>query len=160
MRKTLEAISLAVLAFQIWIFYSAVYGPSRLPDRVPIHFDSAGHVNGWGSPTEFLFLPVVAAAIYLLLTVVARFPASFNYPVEVTDENRPRLEALVIDMLAWLKAELVCLFAGILWIAIQAAHQPARPSAAPIIAHLVVVFATIVYFIVAMFRAARSQANA
>jgi hypothetical protein len=42
--------------------------------------------------------------------VVARFPSAFNFPVGVTAENRPLLEALTLDMIAWLKMEMVCLF--------------------------------------------------
>jgi uncharacterized membrane protein len=158
MRKIPEAISLAALVFQVWIVCGALYGASRLPERVPIHFDMAGHPNGWGSPSTFLVLPFVTVAVYLLLTIVARFPASFNYAgVEVTNENRPRLQALTINMLAWTKMEMVCTFLWVQWATIQAARHMVAPSLPALIAPLGVLFITVAWFIVAMLKAGRSK---
>jgi len=50
MRKLLEAVSVAGLVALYWFTWSALYGPNRLPDRVPTHFDAAGNPNAWGSP--------------------------------------------------------------------------------------------------------------
>ncbi len=107
MRRTLEVVSLAGLAVLFWITWRAFYGPDPLPARIPTHFDIAGNPNGWGSPSSLLLLPAVALAIYLGMTVVSKFPSAFNYPVRVTPENRPRLQALTLQMIAWLKTEMI-----------------------------------------------------
>jgi uncharacterized membrane protein len=156
MRKTLEAISLGMLAVLFWMTYSAVHGPAPLPERVPTHFDIAGRPNAWGSPSGIFLLPAIAGALYLLITVGALFPASFKYPIRVTEENRPRLEALSRQMLAWVKVDLVCLFAWIQWNIIAAMRQERfTMSPATVPAFMVLILGTTAWYIVAMIRAGR-----
>lgn len=160
MRKLLEMISLTALGLQISITALALFGDQKLPDRIPIHFDNAGNPSGWGSPAMLLLLPLVAVINYLLLTVVTKFPSAFNYPVRVTVANRLRLQGLALDMIAWLKAEIVCLFARMQWVTIEVARHPQRgmpPSMMPVA--LVVVFATVTFYIAAMFRVAKEPAG-
>ena len=156
MRKSLEAVALAALAFQAWITYRAFFGPDPLPAKIPTHFDAAGNPNAWGSPATLLFFPAIAVFIYLLFTVVTRFPAAFNYPVRVTAQNRARLEQLALQMIAWLKLEIVLLFAVIQWGIIQAARHPTTTTPASWMPFmLIAVFATIGWHIASMFRAGR-----
>ena len=158
MRKSLEAISMIALAVLVWITWQALYGPVPLPDRIPTHFDAAGNPNGWGPPSTLWLLPVVAAALYLLITVLAQFPKAFNYPVRVPDENRARLEALTLRMIAWLKVELVCLFAGIQWSIIDSVRQgEGKQSPALVPMFVAVVFVTLGWHIVTIFRTAQAR---
>lgn len=160
MRKLLEMISLTALGIQVAITVLALFGDQKLPDRIAIHFDAAGNPDGWSSPAMLLLLPSVAVINYLLLTVVTKFPSAFNYPVRVTVANRLRLQALALDMIAWLKAEIVCLFARMQWVTIQVARHPEQgtlPSMMPVA--LVVVFATVTFYIAAMFRVAKEPAG-
>ena len=100
----------------------------------------------------------MALALYLLMTVVARFPSAFNYPVRVTAENRLQLEALALDMILWIKAEVVCLFAWIQWFTIEAArHSHGGLPGAFFPVYLLVLFGTVAWFIVAMRRAAHTR---
>jgi uncharacterized membrane protein len=156
MRKILEAVSLASLAVLLWITYAALRGPERLPDRIPTHFDLSGHPNGWGSPGALWLLPIVAVAIYLAITITSRFPSAFHYPVRVTQENLPRLQAISLQMIAWLKAESLCFFAWIQWSILQSV-QNGRFGISPFLmpAFLVVILGTVLGFIVVMIRAAR-----
>lgn len=158
MRKILEPIALAALAVLILITFRALYGPNRLPDSIPTHFDLAGRPDGWGSPLTLILLPAMGLFVYLLMTVVARFPSAFNYPVRVTSENRPRLQTVAIRMILWLKAELVCLFGWLQWSTIHAARHPGESlSAAHFMApvSILLVFGTIGWHFVAMRRAAK-----
>jgi uncharacterized membrane protein len=154
MRKVLEIVSLAALALLVFITIRAFFGPARLPDRIPTHFNAAGQVDGWGSPRMLLIFPGFALAIYLLMSLVSRFPAAFNFPVRVTPFNRKRLEGLALNMIAWLKAEVVVFFTWIAWSAICAARSPDQhlsPALMPML--LVAVFVTCAVHMVAMFRA-------
>lgn len=160
MRKLLEMISLTALGFQLAITTLALFGSQRLPERIPIHFDALGNPNAWGSPAMLLLLPSVAVINYLLFTVVTKFPSAFNYPVRVTVANRLRLQGLALDMIAWLKAEIVCLFARMQWATIEVARHPQQgmpPSMMPVA--LVIVFATVTFYIAAMFRVAKEPAG-
>jgi uncharacterized membrane protein len=160
MRKILEAISLGALAVLFWITLRTLYGPERLPDRIPTHFDLVGRPNGWGSPSALLLLPLVALAIYLGITLTSRFPAVFHYPVRVTPQNRPRLQALSVRMIVSLKAELMCLFAWIQWSIVGAVRNGSGSlSLALVPVSLVAVFATVGWHLVAMLRAASPGSN-
>jgi len=158
MRKVLEALGLSALAWMAFITVRALYGPERLPSRIPTHFDLAGHANGWGSPAMLLALPGVALAVFLLMSWVAHSPQAFNYPVRVTPANRARLETLAVGMIVWIKAELACLFAWIQWDSVGAARHPHHGFPATAMpAALVAIFATIGWHVVGMFRAAPTR---
>lgn len=155
MRRNLEVAGLALLAFLWWITLSALYGTNRLPSRIPTHFDLAGNANAWGPPSSLWLLPVVATVIYALITLVSFFPAAFNYPVHVTPENRPRLQNLSQQMVAWLKVDLAILFAVLQWsilASVRSGHGHLSFWIVPFF--LVLVFATTTGYIVAMVRAA------
>jgi uncharacterized membrane protein len=158
MRKSLEAIALIALFLMGWITYLAFDGPDRLPDRIPTHFDIAGNPNGWGSPAALLLLPIVAVGLYFAMTVVSRFPAAFNYPVRVTRQNLPRLQSLTLDMIVWLKAELACFFAILQWAIIRAVRSGQGQLFTWLVPGLlIVVFSTIGWHFVALFRAAKAD---
>lgn len=154
MRKTLEAISIGSVVALVVLTVVALFGPDRLPRRVAIHFDFSGHANGWGSPLWMLLLPTIAIVLYALLTTVVRFPSAFNYPVQVTAENRSRLEALARDLIAWVKAEVLLSFAWVGWDLVGAARQPEQ-GASFLVAWVLsgVIGVTVLWYIRAMFRA-------
>lgn len=160
MRKALETIGLAALALLVFVTGRALYGPARLPARIPTHFGLDGRPDAWGSSVMLLVLPVIAVLLYVLMSVVARYPSAFNYPVRVTPRNRPFLEAIALDMIAWLKMELACMFAAIQGFAIRVAGHPGQgipPALMPLV--LVAVFATIAGHIAAMVRVARRPSD-
>ena len=162
MRKSLEVFCLAALAWISWITYQAVYGPDHLPARIPTHFDMAGNPNGWGSPAGLLLLPIIALAIYVFMTVIALFPSTFHFSMPVTAENRPRLEALAIRVIALCKVEMLCLFLWIQHAIIEAARSPQQTFAATgylIPVFVVVILGTVGWHVLAMYRAARPGAE-
>jgi uncharacterized membrane protein len=156
MRKALELLSIAALLILCWIAWAALWGSNRLPDRVPTHFDATGHPNAWGPPTGMILLPLMAAGLYLLLSIVSRFPGAFHYPVRATRLNIERLQTITLDMIAWLKFELVCLFTLLQGAFIQAARTGDGhifPMILPFA--ILAIFSTIGWHFVAMFRASR-----
>ena len=158
MRKVLELIGAAALAALFWITCAAMTGPNRLPDKIPTHFDIAGNPNAWGSSSSLFLIPVVGLVLYLSITIVSQFPSVFNYPVRITPENRPRLQALAVHMITWLKVETICLF---LWIQSStigsARHQALGLPLMLMPFSLLAVFLTMSWYIVAMRRAAKPQ---
>ncbi|MGA8042149.1 MAG: DUF1648 domain-containing protein [Terracidiphilus sp.] len=153
MRRTLISLGWFTFALNAWITYRAVWGPDALPERIPTHFDAAGNANGWGSPAMLLLLPVIGAGVYLAMGVVARFPGAFNYPVQVRPEFRERAQELTLEMIAWLRAELACLFLVLQWMIIEAARS-GQGKAFPLVMppFLVVVLGTIGWFVLALVR--------
>jgi uncharacterized membrane protein len=157
MRKTAEFLSFVALAALVFITINAFYGPHPLPGRIPTHFDARGQVNGWGSPRSLLFFLLFSIAMYFLLTFVSRFPSLFNYPVKVTELNRPQLEQLALSLLSWTKAEMLVFFVWIEFAMVQAARYPDRGlTLYPLAVFVVFMFATIFGHVAAMFRAAKT----
>lgn len=158
MRKTLEVIALLVLVFPWAITAWAVFGPNPLPARIPTHFNAAGQPDGWGVPAMLWLLPVIATVIYLLMTLVARYPAAFHFPVRTGPAARRQLETIALEMLSWLKTEVVCLFAWIQFQTIRFARSGQGVLSSLFLpAVLVVVFATISWHIRAMREVGRTS---
>jgi uncharacterized membrane protein len=157
MRKVLETLSLVCLAVIALITYQAFNGPEPLPARIPIHFDAAGNANGWGPPSSLVMLPIVAAGLYLLITVISLLPTGIRSAVKLTPESRERIQALTRQMLAWIKAEMVGLFLFIQWFILAGIRDGSnRIPAIPAPVFLVVIFATVGWHLVAVFRAMRT----
>jgi len=159
MRKIAELFSLAALAALALITVNAFYGPHRLPARIPVHFDAAGQPNGWGSPSALLLLPAVGAGLYLLFTLVSRFPSAFNYPVKVTEFNRERLQQLAVEVLALMKAEILVLFALMDFAWVHAIRNPGHGLGSLTVGIFVaVILATVFGYMAAMIRASKPAA--
>ncbi len=154
LRKMLEGVSVGALLVNFVLTWLALNSPFRVPDQIPIHFDLAGHPDAWGSPLSLLLLPIIALFLYAIITAVSRFPSAFNYPTRVTAQNRERLQQIALNMMAWIKAELCCLFAVIQYATIDTARH-ARNGLSPVLmpVALVIVFGTIVVHVIAMRRA-------
>ena len=80
----LEAI--AILGVLIALALVAIY-VSKMPDTIPIHFGGNGKPDGFGTKYNLWILPVVGAALVFVLLFINRFPHTFNYPVDITEEN-------------------------------------------------------------------------
>lgn len=158
MRKSLEIVALLLLLLTWGMTAYAVLGSNPLPARIPTHFNAAGQPDGWGTPSMLWLMPVVAAVIYLLMSLVARYPAAFNFPMRTAPAARRRLEGIALGMIAWLKAEVVGLFAWIQYQTVQFARRGQGTLSVMFLpAVLVVVFGTIAWHVAALRRAARAQ---
>jgi hypothetical protein len=65
------------------------------------------------------------------------------------------MENLALDMMAWLKVEIVVLLTWMQWVTVEVARNPNRYLPAMTPAVLVAVFATVSVYIVMMYRAGR-----
>jgi hypothetical protein len=102
---------------------------TTLPDRVPTHFTLAGRVDGWGSRNTLLLLPLAGVVVYALLTVLARFPRLFNYPVKVRPDDLPYQYRLARWFMTWIKASIATLFALLDVLMVAMARGGGAPAA-------------------------------
>lgn len=156
MRAFLQYAALAALLALWAITAYGVMGPHPLPARIPTHFDLAGKPDGWGQPAMLWLLPNLATVVVGLMWLVARHPRAFNYPVRVTPATRPRLEAITLSMIGWLRLEVAALFLAIQSAIIHSARAGQNrlsPAFVPIV--FLVVFGTVIWHIRALFVAAR-----
>jgi hypothetical protein len=93
----------------------------------------------------------------LLITVISLLPTGIKSAVKLTAESRAEIQALTRRMLAWMKAELVGLFLCLQWFILAGIKDGSNriPALAPP-AFIVVMFATVGWHLVAVFRAMRS----
>lgn len=153
LRPYLYGAAIGVLIILLAGTANALYGTNPLRGPVPTHFNLAGRADAWGSAQTLWALPAIALFVFVLMTIVARIPAAFNFPVRVTPANRPQLESIALDMIAWLRLETVVLFALIQREAIRAAEKGTNSSPWWLLpVGLLCVFGTIALHVVAMFR--------
>lgn len=128
--KTSNEKVLDILAFGtvagIWLMTLVRY--PALPDRIPIHFDGSGAINGWGNKSTIFLLPVIATFIVFLLNYVRKHPEWYNYPVKVTSENAEALYMGTSRMLCWINYMVILLFAVIQMSLLDAARNHATPN--------------------------------
>ncbi|NLL53485.1 MAG: DUF1648 domain-containing protein [Peptococcaceae bacterium] len=121
---------------------------------MPSHFGSSGIPDAWSSKLSIWLLPGIGAGLYLLLTIVSKFPHTFNFPWAVTEENAERQYLIGRTMVISLKAELIWLFAYIEFSTIQVAMGKSNglgKAFLPIT--LIIVFGTIVICLVKGYKA-------
>lgn len=143
----------AVMGVAFLVVTTAFYWPV-VPKTIPTHFDIAGKVDGWGPKWTLLLLPAIGALMHILMTVVCRFPHTFNYPVPITEENAERQYRIALTVMRWLKMEMIWLFAYLNWQMVQVALGKARGLdvlAMPIA--LAVIVGTTVVLVVRAYRA-------
>ena len=83
---------------------------NSLPDKVPTHFTFDGTADAFGSKSSLLREPIIAAALYLLITVAQHFPQIWNFPVQLTAENMEREYLMGSIMLNAVKVMMTILF--------------------------------------------------
>lgn len=87
----------------------------NLSDSVPTHFNAKGEVDSFGGKNSVFIAPLVALGIYLLLTLINRYPNLFNYPVKITQENAVLQYRLAKNYIAFVKLSVVLIFVIIAW---------------------------------------------
>jgi hypothetical protein len=102
----LEAICVAGLVMIVAVVLAHW---ADLPAQVPRHFTASGQPNRWGNRTGLFVLPAVAAGVYILLTMVPRYPQLLNLPFEI-DRTFPAVQSSVLTMTTMLKAEVILMF--------------------------------------------------
>ena len=114
----IEIISIAGVILSIILLISQW---SAIPDTIPIHFNLVGKSDRMGSKLTLLLFPAIGLVNYILLTVINRFPNTFNYPWPITEENYARQYQIAQNLLKWLKLEMVWLFTFIEWQTVRVA---------------------------------------
>jgi uncharacterized membrane protein len=94
---------------------------SSIPDTVPIHFNTAGEPDGWGSKNHLWILLVVGLITWILLTIIEKFPHIYNY-LFLTAENAEQQYKNARLMINVLKNEILIFFVYMSWVSGQIAN--------------------------------------
>jgi uncharacterized membrane protein len=135
----------AVLA--IWILLLATY--SRLPDVIPIHFNSLGQVDNFGEKSEIFMIPAIATVLFVGMTILSRFPHVFNYPVKITENNAFMQYRNAARMIRCLNLSIVLVFEYIVLHTVLNTGKSIGIWFAPF--SLALIFVPVIYFMVKSF---------
>lgn len=156
MKAFREILAALGLLFAVLI---AVYGRFTLPQQFPTHFDANNIADGW-SGKAFLWFPVgMACVVYVGMTLVRYVPdRCFSSPFD--NKQRAAARPISLAAIAWLKAEIVWIFAATNWFVVAEARGQNPDQVLWFIpTALVVVFATAIYHIVLTVRLSKSNAD-
>lgn len=143
-----QMLNWIAIAGLVALFAIAIHAWFVLPDTIPIHFGFDGQANGWGSKNFLWLFPIVSLLIYGMLTFLNQYPHTFNYAVQITEENALRQYQIACSMLYWLKMEMVWLFAYIEWqIFTLATSETPNLGIWLLPVCLIVIFGTIAYWL-------------
>jgi uncharacterized membrane protein len=125
----LRLISLILVAYSYFVIQSNL---SKLPARMPTHFNAAGVADGWGSPGILWVLYGAQALTCLIFLIVPyigqRFPGTIHFGSRRINDFPPAQRAKVIpmlnDMAACMSIVMNLFFVLMLHEVIQAATQP------------------------------------
>ncbi|MGA3031935.1 MAG: DUF1648 domain-containing protein [Terracidiphilus sp.] len=160
MRRILDFFSFVLLGVVLLVTGLAVFGPAQLPEKVPTHLDPLGQPDAWAPRSSLEILPMIAVIVYLLLTVVAAYSSLAKHAAQDDPESGPPLEALILKLIVWIKAELMGIFTCIQLSSLHAARHLDDPSSFWSVCMwilLVAIFATVAWYLTAMIRMERSQ---
>ena len=119
-----------------------------IPDQIPGHYNALGEVDRWSNKSELIVLPIISVLLYGLITLIERYPQIWNTGVRVTEENRAAVYRLLKSMIAVVKMFTLLMFASLTMISSLGLNLPMWY----LLVFLVVLFGTIVYFIVRLTR--------
>jgi uncharacterized membrane protein len=106
-KKLLELVSIAGI---IYIAYVLLRAWGSIPEKVPSHFGIDGSPDAYAGKESLLMLPVISIVIYIVITVLDRYPHLFSYLWRITPENAYRQYQLAGTMLSAMKAEVIWIF--------------------------------------------------
>ncbi len=147
----LEIVAAAMLVLHVMLIATTW---STLSGVIPVHFGHSGIPDRWGGRGFFLLPGVVSLLLYVVLTVLSRYPHKFNYPWPITGENARRQYQIGRAMILSLKVETVAIFLYLQWrvvIILERNVEGLGRGFAPAV--LALVIGTMTYFVFQAFRA-------
>jgi len=124
--------------FIISVLYSILNLPT-LPSDVPIHFNFAGEVDGWGSKYVLLLLPFIGVVTVLALAAVEKRPHMHNYPQHINETNVRQFYEISIRTANLIKSGTLIIF-GLLQIEIVLAAKESSVTFGNILFGAMIVF--------------------
>lgn len=146
----LDMISLLVIVGMIAL---VAYEWHDMAERIPIHFNGKGEIDGWGNKISLILLPIIAAIVYSGLTLLSKVPHVYNYPSQITTENARGQYQNARLFINCLKTVIILIFGYLEWAVIQSAKKGIADLNLWILGFLLLMLiGTIIFFIVRSFQ--------
>lgn len=138
---TLELMTLAI-NIGTGIFLIVIWG--SLPDKIPTHFNALGEADGYGSPSNLIFIFVMMFVLCLMIFAITLFPNIWNMPGKITENNSNKAYSYMRSMLCCLSLILALTFS---YMTIMSALQKSLGIWFTAVS-LILTFGDIIFFIV------------
>jgi len=138
----------------IFFWVMLILNYSKLPQIVPIHYNTQGEVDNFGSKMSLIILAIIATVIFIGLSYFSKKPHLLNYPVEIHSHNAEKQYTIATKMLRYLKVSIVWVFFLVFYKTVQIANgQNDFLGKYFLLITLAIIFLPITYFIVQAFKA-------
>jgi uncharacterized membrane protein len=121
--RMLDILALALSVF--YVVYAAL-SYTDLPDKIPIHYDLNGQVDGMGGKSVLLLIVGIGLLLFVMLKVINNYPHTFNYPVKITEENAVEHYQSAMQMMSMMNVFCAAIFAYLVYTTIQTANGMAN----------------------------------
>lgn len=92
----------------VFLYLLAIWG--RLPDKVPMHYNAAGEIDGYGGKWTVWITPVSMLLMHQFLNLVERHPDWWNTSVSITRGNCEKVYGTLKNMIVSLKFIVLLIF--------------------------------------------------
>ncbi len=146
----LETVS--IVALLSLLVFTLLFWPGA-PPKTPSHFGWSGLPDAWDAKGMLPTMVYLTVCLFILFSVLSRFPRVINFPVPVTEANSKAQLQLRFSAIIWIKTELVIFTAYIGIQGMRIASGQAEGLGvwfAPVL--LLVLFGTMVFFVYRAYR--------
>ena len=86
---------------------------NKLPDEIPMHYGFDGKPDAYSGKWTIVVLPIVGLVMYAGLSLIRKIPHLYNYAWPITETNAKAMYTLSVNLITWIKMEIVLMFAYI-----------------------------------------------
>lgn len=120
----LAVIGLCILASLGMILYFLI-AKNNLPTEIPARYSITGEISGYAGRSILLSSPIILMVLTVILSVVSRFPTAWNLPgISITEENLPRISAIIRTMMDVLLLTITATFTAMFICQARACRMP------------------------------------
>lgn len=120
----LVVIGLCILASLGMLLYYLIAG-NDLPAEIPARFSFTGKISGYSGHSILLSSPIILLVLTLILSFVSSFPSAWNLPgVRITEENLPRISAVIRTMMDIMLLTVAAVFTAMFICQARACRMP------------------------------------
>jgi uncharacterized membrane protein len=144
--KLFNITALVLLIIHI-VFLIVSY--QELPKIIPTHFGINGKPDDYGNKGTILILPIIAAVIFILFTVLTKYPHIHNYPINITEKNAKYFYSMSNRLLRFMNVIINSLFLYITFGSIQIVKTKFTTlSPVILVGFIIIILLSVVYFLI------------
>lgn len=131
------------------LWFMTAFNYNSLPETIPIHFNFSGEADGYAGKLAYWMFPFITTGLFLLLTLISRYPHALNYPVKITEENAYQQYSMAKRFIGIMRLVIVGIFTyAVTSVASIAGGKAAVSSPLPVLIMLGILLSMILIYMV------------